>query len=78
MVLGIRPVSPGGAAYEISPRLNGLSWARGSVANPKGAVNVEWKLEGRILRMHAQAPKGTNLHFVSNDSLAGLEVEKDF
>lgn len=78
VVLGIRQVEPGGAAYEVSPRPNGLSWARGAVASPKGAVNVEWKLEGQTLRIHARAPEGAALHFVSNESLAGLEIEKDF
>jgi len=78
ILLGLRQTAAGGLAYEISPRPNGLTWTKGAVASPRGRVSVEWKLDGKKLRIQAQAPEGVKLTFVANDALTGLEIERDF
>lgn len=78
ILLGIRQIATGGAAYEISPRPNGLNWAKGMITSPRGPVKVEWRLNGNKLHIQSQAPEGVKLHFVTNDDLAELEIEKDF
>jgi alpha-L-rhamnosidase len=74
IVLGIVPTAPGGAAFRISPRLNGLTWARGATATINGPVNVEWRRTGSALDVTASGPKGVRLRFVANDTLNGLTV----
>jgi hypothetical protein len=78
IILGIRQKEVGGSAYEISPKPNGLSWAKGAVASPRGPVRVEWKLDDNKLRIRTQVPEGVELHFVTNEALMGLEIERDF
>lgn len=74
LILGIRQDSPGGARFTISPWVSSLNWARGASASAQGPVKVEWKKENELLRIAAHAPQGVRLRFVSNPSLAGLEV----
>ncbi len=38
--LGVKPLKPGYAAYEIKPDLGGLQWVEGKVPTPNGLVNV--------------------------------------
>jgi hypothetical protein len=74
IVLGIKDTSPGAATMQISPRLNGLAWARGTTATIRGPVSVSWKLEGRTLNVTYAVPAGTRAEFVKNDSHDGLSV----
>ncbi len=74
IVLGIRPDAPGGKTFQISPHLGGLTWAEGSSASINGPVRVSWKRDGDRLIVDAEAPDGVNLHFLRNDSHAGLSV----
>ncbi len=74
IILGILPDAIGGAKYRISPRLNGLDWAKGVSAGIKGPVEVEWKRVGDTVTVEAKAPAGVELRFDRNDSLAGLKV----
>ncbi|MBW7866577.1 MAG: family 78 glycoside hydrolase catalytic domain [Candidatus Hydrogenedens sp.] len=74
IVLGIIPEAPAGAAYRISPRLNGLGWAEGASAGIRGPVRVSWKRNGNVLDVTAAAPEGTALRFERNDSHEGLEI----
>lgn len=74
IVLGIVPEAPAGAAFRISPRLNGLEWAEGATASIKGPVTVSWRREGDTLEITAAAPDGAALRFVPNDTHAGLRV----
>ena len=78
IVLGVRPLEIGGRAFEISPRPGDLSWARGAIAAPGGAVRVEWKREGNRLSLRARGPEGTLLRFAPNEALQGLDVIVDF
>ena len=74
IVLGIQQTTPAGAAYAISPWVEGLSWAKGSSASINGLVSVSWRKRGKKLVVEASAPKGVKLQFVSNASHKGLDV----
>lgn len=74
IVLGIIPDGPGGTAFSISPRLCGLTWAKGASASKKGPVSVDWKLEGDVLTVNTDAPAGTRVDFVRNESHQGVTI----
>lgn len=74
IVLGIVPVSAGGTRFRISPRLCGLSWARGASASIHGPVEVSWRKDGERIEIEAKAPKSVDLEFVYNESLKGFSV----
>lgn len=75
IVLGIKPTAPGAASIEISPRLAGLTWARGSVATPRGPVNVSWTATEKSLEVTCSAPEGVQVKFLKNASHAGKTVK---
>ncbi len=75
IVLGIRQTAVGGKAFEISPRMCGLTQASGATAIPQGAVQVKWTLRGKSLKICVAAPKGVKVEFKSNTSHNGLEVD---
>lgn len=59
-VLGVRPLAPGYKTWAFEPMTLGLSWARGRVPVPGGAVEVAWNAtEGRVTRVEIEAPEGT-------------------
>ncbi len=74
IILGMKTTSPGGRTVTISPRLNGLTWARGATATFAGPVHVSWKREGEVLDVTFSAPSGVQAEFVRNDTHAGLKV----
>ena len=74
VVLGVKPTAPGAQTLEISPRLSGLTWARGTTLTKPGPVEVSWKLENHTLRVEYTVPAGVNARFVRNPSHDGLEV----
>jgi alpha-L-rhamnosidase len=74
IILGIKDTSPGAATVQISPRLNGLTWARGTTATARGPVNVSWKLDGRTLNVTYTVPPGVKADFVKNDTHRGLTI----
>ncbi|NND68027.1 MAG: rhamnosidase, partial [Halioglobus sp.] len=45
-ILGVSPAAPGWTTANISPREAGLSFARGKVPTPEGAILVDWRREG--------------------------------
>lgn len=73
-ILGVKATAPAGAAFTLSPRLNGLTWARGTVATIKGPVNVSWKRTDNRLEVQYSAPADTQVAFQRNDTLQGLDV----
>lgn len=75
LVLGIRPTAPGGAAFSISPYLNGLSWAEGTSASVRGPVHVRWELSGHTLRIAVSAPPRVKIAYQPNPTHDGLKVE---
>ena len=57
--LGVRPAAPGCAKLRIRPSAGHLTWAKGTVPTPKGAVRVEWtKTEDGSLALQYDAPEG--------------------
>ncbi|MEI2725501.1 MAG: alpha-L-rhamnosidase N-terminal domain-containing protein [Verrucomicrobiota bacterium] len=74
IILGVKETAPGGAVVQISPRLNGLTWARGTVATVRGPVTVAWKLEGEKLNVQYSAPAGVQADFRRNDTHGQREV----
>ncbi|KAL4954392.1 Six-hairpin glycosidase-like protein [Aspergillus filifer] len=66
-VLGIQPVKPGFEEWVFRPTLThtGLSWAKGRVPTPRGAIKAAWEIEneGRTVSLEICAPKGTKWTF---------------
>ena len=75
LVLGIRQTGVGGAAFEISPWLADLRYARGTTATPRGSVSVDWKVKGKTLQLVITTPEHVEVNFKSNASHDGLSVE---
>jgi hypothetical protein len=74
VVLGIRAVRVGAAAFEISPWVAEHDWARGATATVRGAVEVSWRKADGILTINATAPAGVRLRLRPNASHAGLRI----
>jgi alpha-L-rhamnosidase len=75
IVLGVKSTSPGAATVQLSPRLSGLTWARGVVATVRGPIRVAWRLaEPNKVEVTCTAPEGVKVQFALNDSLAGKEI----
>lgn len=74
IILGVKETAAGGTSYVISPRLNGLEWARGSVATIHGPIYVSWKRTGDTLDLKYTAPPGVRVEFKTNETLEGLTV----
>ena len=77
IILGIRPTAPGGRTapgvrqIEVSPRLEGLAWAEGTVATISGPVHVAWRADETTLQINVTAPKGVEIKLVENDTHHG-------
>lgn len=74
IVLGVKATSPGGKSVRISPRLSGLTWARGTVATTKGAITVAWRLNNDRLEVTYTVPEGVAVEFAPNDSLKDKKI----
>lgn len=74
LVLGIKPTAPAAAEVEISPFLFDLDWAEGRTATVHGPVEVSWRREAGILRVHYRVPAGVQALFRTNASHAGLQL----
>lgn len=74
IVLGIKETSPGAATVQISPRLNGLTWARGTTATARGPVSVIWQRKEQTLNVTYVVPDGVQAGFVKNTTHNGLRV----
>lgn len=46
-VLGVKPVEPGYRKFTITPKAEGLTWARGSVVTPFGPIQIQWRRNGK-------------------------------
>jgi alpha-L-rhamnosidase len=57
-ILGIRPTQPGFREAAIRPDLAGLTWARGSVPTPQGAISADYKASGAELDALIDLPSG--------------------
>ena len=75
IILGVRPTAAAAAKIQISPRLAGLTWARGSMATVRGPVSVSWKLvDNKALEVFCKAPQGVEVCFVRNASHRGKKI----
>jgi hypothetical protein len=74
IILGILPQEAGGRTVAISPRLNGLTWAKGATATVRGDVTVAWEVSEEVLNIDVDAPEGIILRFEPNETHAGLTV----
>ncbi len=74
ILLGIKAIRPAGTAYNISPRVSRLTWAKGVSASVCGPVEVAWQKDDTTLNITAKAPKGVRLQFKHNNTHEGLEV----
>lgn len=74
IILGIKQLEPGAAAFEISPRLNALSWAKGTIATIHGPITVAWEVKGKTFDVSYSAPKGIKINVIENDTTKGLKL----
>jgi alpha-L-rhamnosidase len=77
IILGVKPVAPGGSHYEISPRLQGLGWAEGAVVTARGTLHAAWRADETWLHVHVTAPDGVEVRFVKNDTHGDRDVTVD-
>jgi hypothetical protein len=59
-VLGITPVDPGYATWNITPHPGTLTWAQGAVPTRFGDIAVRWVSAGPVFTLHAETPTGTS------------------
>lgn len=71
-VLGVRPTSWGFETFTVEPQLAELSWARGQVWSPRGAIEVSWARKGRDLSLLVRVPASARARV--GIPLAGKEV----
>ena len=57
--LGVKPIKPGYAEYEVSPTMGGLEWMAGEVPTPFGKIYV--KMDARQVSVKSDGGKGTLL-----------------
>ncbi|MGJ8640864.1 MAG: alpha-L-rhamnosidase C-terminal domain-containing protein [Opitutaceae bacterium] len=50
-VIGAQALTPGWETIQIRPHLSGLTYAKGKVPTPRGAIQVEWKLDPEFSMM---------------------------
>lgn len=57
-ILGVTPLKPGFAEFEVRPYPAKLSFAAGSVPTPRGEIRVEWQKNDAGLRVRVEHPAG--------------------
>lgn len=58
-VLGVRPLEPGFARFEVRPFLGDLQWAKGVVPCPHGDIQVELRSKERRIEVEVSVPPRT-------------------
>ena len=56
---GVRSVSPGYETWLVEPQPGDLTWAKGRVPTPHGAIEVRWEKEGNEFVLLIEVPDGT-------------------
>ncbi|MEK6796879.1 MAG: alpha-L-rhamnosidase N-terminal domain-containing protein [Spirochaetota bacterium] len=74
LILGIRETGEHNASFRISPRIDGLTSARGTLVTVHGGIRVSWKRENNTLTIDASAPHGLSLSFMGNTTTRRLTV----
>jgi len=75
--LGVRLGFPERAPLDdivIAPQAASLQWARGRVPHPLGTVDVDWRIEGELLRLTYRAPAGAHVTVAPQGRLAALHT----
>ena len=55
-VLGVRPILPGFASFEVAPETFGLKWAEGTVPSVRGDIQVRWE-RGETFALSVAVPR---------------------
>ncbi len=58
-LVGIRPLTPGFASWEVEPQPGDLTWAQGQVTTPRGVIAARWTREDGGFRLTVTAPAGS-------------------
>jgi hypothetical protein len=58
-VLGVKPLKPGFAEFEIAPKPCDLKWAEGVVPSPAGDIPVRWERQKNRFEISVTVPQGT-------------------
>ncbi|MCU0521629.1 MAG: alpha-L-rhamnosidase N-terminal domain-containing protein [Anaerolineae bacterium] len=74
IILGVRPITPGGTEIELSPRLSDLDWAEGTVATTQGPLHVSWRATSDTLNVTVKAPPAVHVRFTTNDTHTGRAI----
>ncbi|MCS6831534.1 MAG: hypothetical protein NZ749_12950, partial [bacterium] len=56
-VLGVRPIEPGFARFEVRPFLGDLEWAKGVIPTPRGEVALSLRREGERIHVDVTVPQ---------------------
>jgi len=75
IVLGIEQTAIGGSVFTVSPWVNGLENAQGSVATPHGPIQVKWQRNGDAVTVNISKPAAVEIVFKDNASHDGLNVD---
>lgn len=59
----------------IAPQADSLTWARGTVPHVRGPIDVDWSVEGDLLRMSVSAPPGVAYRVRPRGRLATLRLQ---
>ena len=60
MFLGVTPLAPGFAEFEVKPYAGDLPEASGTVPTPHGDIEIAWRREGDGLHLRVRHPAGTH------------------
>jgi hypothetical protein len=58
-LLGAAPVTPGYASWSVTPHPGSVTWARGQLPTPHGALQVSWTNSQHRFTITVEAPPGT-------------------
>lgn len=63
MVLGVYPTGDGYTSVRIKPHIDdlGLTWAKGTVPTPYGAISVSWEKQDDTFTLNVELPEGANM-----------------
>ena len=68
-LLGVAPLEPGFRRFRVRPQVTReVSWAKGLVPTPHGAVRCEWELTNDTLELLLTVPKGTRADIACRDA----------
>ncbi len=63
-ILGVKPLSPGFAKFEVRPQPSGLDWANGIVPTPHGDIVVSWTRTNGVMNLLVNVPNGCEAEVV--------------